>query len=333
MIDMRVGYFCAHEQNTPENLLKHAIAAEKNGFSSIWSSDHFHPWRHKSAQCGFAWVWLGAVGSLTHKVRMGTGVTSTSGRYNPAVTAQAFATLGRLYPHRAFLTLGTSEAMNEVPVGGSWPDANERYARLDEFVNIVHKLWTEYFVDYQGRYYSVRHANLYTRPDDRCELYVAADGARAARIAGRNADGLLTTASLDQFKRIVKPNAQEQYAGRAGRKGRRFKFIIELLVSYHPNEVRALNSCKFWKAALASDSYLLKISDPRKLDSVGKNISDDEIRSICIVGSDLSDHVERIAECEKAGFDEVVILNTSPDRELLIRKYGEKIIPYFQDKK
>ena len=328
---MNIGYFCAHEQNTPESLLRHAIKAENAGFYSIWTSDHFHPWNHESAQCGFAWAWLGAVGAKTNKAMLGTGVTSTSGRYNPAVTAQAFATLSRLYPGRVFLGLGTGEAMNEIPVGNPWPSFEERYARLAEFATIVRRLWSESFVTFQGRYYSVNGANLYTKPQVSCKLYVAADGPRAAKIAGRHADGLITTASLEEFDQKVKPHALEEHSMRTGEKAK-FRLIIELLASYDSDENKALDSCKFWKPALVPNSYLMKVVDPRELASVGNQVSDDMVRASCIVGSNLDDHLEKLFECEQAGFDEVVILNTSPNRELLIDQYARGILPYFANK-
>ena len=58
-------------------------------------------------------------GSTT--ILLGTGVTSTGARYHPAMIAQAWATLERLFPGRAFLGIGSGEALNEVPLGDDWP--------------------------------------------------------------------------------------------------------------------------------------------------------------------------------------------------------------------
>ena len=52
---------------------------------------------------------------------MGTTVTCPSLRYNPAVVAQAFASLDLLYPGRVFLGLGSGDAFNEEVAIGSWP--------------------------------------------------------------------------------------------------------------------------------------------------------------------------------------------------------------------
>ena len=61
--------------------------------------------------------------------RIGTSVLTPTLRYQPAIIAQAFATLGCLYPGRVWLGVGTGEAMNETPVtGDAWPLAGRQGA-------------------------------------------------------------------------------------------------------------------------------------------------------------------------------------------------------------
>ena len=68
----------------------------------------------------------------TKSMEFVTGVTAAVYRYNPAIIAQAFASLDVLYPGRIGLGVGTGEAMNEVPVGFDWPSADIRLARTNE---------------------------------------------------------------------------------------------------------------------------------------------------------------------------------------------------------
>ncbi|TLY03701.1 MAG: LLM class flavin-dependent oxidoreductase [Thaumarchaeota archaeon] len=51
---IKFGYAAQQEQHHPLALLSHARLAEKAGFDSIWSSDHFHPWADKNAHSAFA---------------------------------------------------------------------------------------------------------------------------------------------------------------------------------------------------------------------------------------------------------------------------------------
>ena len=43
---LRIGYKASAEQFGPRRLLDLAVAAEGHGFESVWTSDHFQPWRH-----------------------------------------------------------------------------------------------------------------------------------------------------------------------------------------------------------------------------------------------------------------------------------------------
>ncbi|MEM2970594.1 MAG: LLM class flavin-dependent oxidoreductase, partial [Candidatus Bathyarchaeia archaeon] len=123
------GFYAAHEQYDPNELLDFSVKAEKYGFDTVWSSDHFHPWSHTNAHSGFAWVWMAVAAERTKKVLIGS-VTPPLLRYHPGVVAQAFATLNAMYPGRIFLCLATGESMNEDPLGLKWPSYREGLARL-----------------------------------------------------------------------------------------------------------------------------------------------------------------------------------------------------------
>lgn len=127
----RYFFGASHEEYPPEALLRQAVAAERAGFDGISASDHLQPW-WEPGESGHAWVWLGAAGQATERVPLGTGVTSTAARYHPALIAQAWMTLERMFPGRPFLGIGSGEALNEVPVGDEWPSTEDQIARLDE---------------------------------------------------------------------------------------------------------------------------------------------------------------------------------------------------------
>src|SRR5262245_6209039 len=59
-----------------------------------------------------------AVPARTRHVRLGTGLTCPILRYHPAVVAQAAANVSRLAPGRAYLAVGTGEALNEYSATG-----------------------------------------------------------------------------------------------------------------------------------------------------------------------------------------------------------------------
>lgn len=109
MAELKLGYKASAEQFAPRELVELAVAAEAHGMDSATVSDHFQPWRHQGGHAPFSLSWMTAVGERTNRLLLGTSVLTPTFRYNPAVIAQAFATMGCLYPNRVFLGVGTGE--------------------------------------------------------------------------------------------------------------------------------------------------------------------------------------------------------------------------------
>ena len=103
---LRLGYKASAEQFAPRPLLDFAVEAERNGFDSVFVSDHFQPWRHSDGHAPFAFAWLAATGERTKRVMLGTSVVTPTFRYHPAIVAQAFGTLGSFNPGRVILEIG-----------------------------------------------------------------------------------------------------------------------------------------------------------------------------------------------------------------------------------
>src|SRR5436309_390062 len=160
-MQLKLGYKASAEQFGPRELLDFSILAEELGFDSVFVSDHFQPWRHTRGHAPFSIAWLAALGAKTSRVALGTSVLAPSFRYHPAVVAQAFATLGVLFPGRVVLGVGTGEHLNEGALGQDWPELAERFSRLREAVALIKRLWSEESVTVEGAHFSVRNATIY----------------------------------------------------------------------------------------------------------------------------------------------------------------------------
>src|SRR5947209_1769166 len=97
---LKLGYKASAEQFGPRALLDYAVLAEAVGLDSVWISDHFQPWRHSGGHAPFSLGWMGAVGARTERIVIGTSVLAPTFRYHPSIVAQAFGTLGCLFPKR-----------------------------------------------------------------------------------------------------------------------------------------------------------------------------------------------------------------------------------------
>ena len=190
-----IGYFLSHEQFSPASLVEAAVHAEQAGFDSVWASDHVHPWQENQGHAGNAWLTLAAIGQRTAGVMLGTAVTCPIYRNHPALVAQAFATLGELYPGRVFLGVGTGEAVNELPAGGGWGPYDERISRLREAVTLIRRLWTQDRVTHAGPAFPIANAKIYDQPVEPIPIYIAASGPRSAALAGEIGDGWITNAT------------------------------------------------------------------------------------------------------------------------------------------
>ena len=157
-------------------------------------SDHFHPWTNEQPNSPFVWSVIGGISQLTERIRLGTGVTCPLIRYNPAVIAQAAATVSVMMPGRFMLGLGTGENLNEHISGKHWPPGSQRLEMLEEAIAVIRLLWHGGWQSYHGKYYTVEHARVFTMPKQPPAIMVAASKTRGAELAGRIADGLISTA-------------------------------------------------------------------------------------------------------------------------------------------
>ena len=196
---MELGFALSSEDHPPNELVRQAQIAERAGFTFGLISDHFHPWVSDQGHSPFVWSTLGGIAQTTETIRMGTGVTCPLIRIHPAIVAQAAATVAAMMPGRFFLGVGTGENLNEHVTGARWPLAWERLEMLEEAVDVIRKLWSGDEITHRGEHYTVEQARLYTLPDERPEIYVAASKPQAAQLAGRIGDGLISTAPDEEL--------------------------------------------------------------------------------------------------------------------------------------
>jgi coenzyme F420-dependent glucose-6-phosphate dehydrogenase len=325
---LRFGYKASAEQFDPRTLLRYSVLAEEVGFDSVFVSDHLQPWRHTGGHAPFALSWLGALGASTDRVLLGTSVLTPTFRYHPAVIAQAFATLGCLFPDRVLLGVGTGESMNEVPLGIAWPDQRERFARLKEAVELIQRLWQEERVTFSGTYYSTNNATIYDRPAQPVPLYIAASGPAAARLAGRVADGFICTSGKapELYTETLLPAVAEG-ADRAGRSASGLDMMIEMKVSFDSDRSRAMEDTRHWAALALSPEEKTGVEDPLEMERRADALSAERSASRWIVSSDAGEHVAAIQRYLDIGFRHLVFHAPGTDQEPFLRTYAEEILP------
>ncbi len=72
-----------------------------------------------------------------------------------------------------------------------WPSNVRRQAMLDEAIGLIRLLWRGGTQTFEGRFFAVDRARIYSLPPHPPPIYLAVFGREAAQLAGRIGDGLL----------------------------------------------------------------------------------------------------------------------------------------------
>jgi len=330
---IKLGYKASAEQFGPRELLKFSVLAEELGFDSVFVSDHFQPWKHIDGHAPQSLAWLGALGARTSRVLIGTSVLTPTFRYHPTLVAQAFGTLGAMFPGRVILGVGTGESLNEVPAMGiAWPEFKERFARLREAIDLIRRLWREERVTFEGTYYRTVNATVYDRPETPVPIYVAAAGALVAKYAGRAGDGFITTSGKAPalYRETLLPNvtAGLQAASRADGLDK----MIEMKVSYDTDMQRAMDDTREWAALALTPEQKMHVEDPIEMQRLAETLSAEQAATRWIVSTDPEQQVERIKPYVDLGFRHLVFHAPGRDQERFLRLYAKDVLPRLRAK-
>jgi coenzyme F420-dependent glucose-6-phosphate dehydrogenase len=324
---MRYGWKASAEQFGPADLVGWTVEAERLGFDIAAISDHFQPWRHTTGHAPNALVWLGAAGQATERIELGTSVLTPTLRYHPSIVAQAFGTLGDMFPGRVFLGVGTGESLNETPAtGAAWPSGKERRLRLEEAIELIRRLWSEERVDFAGDYYTTQHATIYDRPETPVPIYVAASGPLAAKLAGRAGEGFICTSGKGADLYHTLTDAVAEGATAAGRDAGDVHHMIEIKVSYDSDHETALRACDWWAALALTPEEKSGTEDPLEMERLA-DAAVDRAHTRFIVSTDPDEVVEKIAPYVELGFTELVFHAPGPDQARFLDLFSRDVLP------
>lgn len=332
---LKLGYKASAEQFAPTKLLDFACQAEQTGFESVFVSDHFQPWKHVDGHAPFSLAWLGALGARTSKIVMGTSVLTPTFRYHPSIVAQAFGTLGAMFPGRVILGIGTGEGLNEVPsTGQPWPEFKERFARMRESVVLMRKLWREERVTFEGEYYKTEKATIYDRPEVEVPIYVAASGALVARYAGRSGDGFICTSGKkwDLYTDTLLPKVAEGIGAATEPKKQPYDHMIEIKVSFDSDRQQALENTRHWAALALTTEEKMSVEDPVEMQRLADALPLERAASRWIVSNDPEELVDKVGGYVGLGFRHLVFHSPGPDQARFLKLFGEQVVPRLRKK-
>ncbi|HEX4204391.1 MAG TPA: TIGR03557 family F420-dependent LLM class oxidoreductase [Ktedonobacteraceae bacterium] len=324
---LQLGWKAGTEQYPPVELMHYAIEADQAGFDLLDVSDHFHPWS-EAGQASFAWAWMGAVATQTKRIAIGPGITCPILRYHPAIIAQAAATVSHFAPNRTYLGVGTGEALNEFAATGQWPGYGQRRKRLAEAVEMIRTLWQGEQVTYEGAYYQMRKAKLYTPPASPIPLYISALVPHSAKFAGHYGDGLITVGGKQPqlYQQLLKEFEESTRA--AGKDPARMPRLIELNVAYTNNIDAAIQEqLKYWAGTYIPALFDQNIYTPALSQENGEVIGADTVKRTGCFSANPEDHIKFAQQYINLGFTHIIFHTAGPDQRAFIKGYGRDVLP------
>jgi G6PDH family F420-dependent oxidoreductase len=314
---MKIGYFLSCEENGPAELLVQARAAEEAGFQGLWISDHYHPWNDEQGESPFVWAVIGALAEAT-ALPVTTAVTCPTIRIHPAVIAQAAATAAAMLPGGFNLGVGSGEALNEQVLGDDWPEADVRLEMLEEAIEVMRELWTGEVVSREGKHYRVRHARIYTLPEQPPPVLVSGFGPKSVDLAARVGDGYVTTSPDADSIECFRGGGGDGKLVQAGAK-----------VCYGADEAEARRTAhRLWPNDGLPGELAQVLSTPEHFEQAAELVTEEMIAETVPCGPHLERHVESLQEYADAGVDELYVQQIGGGRDFF-EAYAREVLPGF----
>jgi phthiodiolone/phenolphthiodiolone dimycocerosates ketoreductase len=328
------------------------LTAVATGLDSFWLPDHLNSLFPRAVitpkyvgtarlvpdvdACLEPWTVLGnfAARNRLGRLRLGVGVTDAS-RRNPAVTAQAAATLHLLTRGRAILGIGTGEREGNEPYGVDW---SKPVARFEEAMATIRALWSSggELVTRDSPFFPLRNATFALPPyrGKWPEVWIASHGPRMLRATGRYADGWFPAATIrpkDYAAGLEKVRSAASDAGRDPRSIIAANWLFVVTGGSRDEVDEALDSTAMRGVALnvpaeewarhgvshpfgedftGAQDFIPQTLDEQTVVSAAAQVPRSLLKECLLTGTP-DEVIEQAAEWRDCGMDYVVICNVS----------------------
>ena len=132
------------------------VAEESGAYDSVWLYDHFHTVPEPTMNTVFeCWTATAGLSRDTETIKIGQMVTC-NGYRNPALLAKIASTVDVMSRGRLLCGLGAGWYEDEWRAYGyGFPEVPERMRAFKESCEIIHRMWTEDGVTFDGEFYKL----------------------------------------------------------------------------------------------------------------------------------------------------------------------------------
>ncbi|MYS23554.1 FMNH2-dependent dimethyl sulfone monooxygenase [Streptomyces sp. DvalAA-14] len=165
-----------------------AVASELQGFDlSLIAELNLNDIKGHRAPSLDAWTLAPAVAAVTTRLELMLAVRPNY--HLPSLTAKALSTLDTVAPGRLSLNVVSSWWKDEATQYGAPFDVHDaRYARTDEWLEVLHRLLTEETVTHHGALYDLEGAVLEPKPARRPTVYMGGESPTAKDLISTRGD-------------------------------------------------------------------------------------------------------------------------------------------------
>ena len=308
-----------------EYLHRVLAAVEESTIETVWVEDHFWlPDNEITASEGMpgvdepleAWTTLGAMATITSRVKLGTEVTPMTLRH-PGVLAKMAANVDVL--SRGRLILGAGAGWNRpefVSQGIAFERKEDRFEKTREALEVVKLLWTSENVHYDGEYYRLLGANLAPKPFAKPHppIWLGGFSEKILALVAKYGNGWINATNAPPTDVETEKKRLYQLLRDQGRKSEDVTVAVPLMAIIRGNDNEARNEANRYVERGQFDKTLRFFADTMRYGLVGSP-------SVCI---------ERIKAYEQIGVDHM-ILDVRPPSNVLptLELFCREVVPVF----
>jgi probable F420-dependent oxidoreductase len=309
-----------------------AKLAEVHGFSHVWTFDSHILWQEP-------YVIYSQILAQTQRIKVGPFVTNPATR-DWTVTASVFATLNEMFGNRTVCGIGRGDSAVRVTNGKP-----TTMTELRESIHVIRELGNSRPVEYHGSTIQFPWSK-----GSELEVWVAAYGPMALRVAGEVGDGfILQLADLDIAEWMIK--TVRDAAEKAGRDPMSVKFCVAAPMYIGEDWAHMRDQCRWFGGMVGNHvadivaKYGMHGTVPDALTDYIRGrqdydynehgragnvhtqfVPDEIVERFCVLGS-ADQHIQKLKALAELGVDQFAGYLQHDNKEETLRVYGETVIP------
>jgi alkanesulfonate monooxygenase len=213
--------------------------------------------------------------AAAHTDRLKFLVAHRPGFVSPTLAARTAATFDTLTDGRLWLHIISGGADAEQRRDGDWLGHDDRYARTDEYLTILRRMWTsEKPFDFEGKFYNVRKAfsEIRSTQQPHVPIYFGGASEAAVRVGAKHCD----VYALFGEPRAAVQKMMERILAEAAQHDRRLRFNISFRPIIAPTEGAAWDKARGIRAHLEGAPQHLPVATEAEFSRRLLQLADEE---------------------------------------------------------